>query len=76
MIVTSGKNLFPEEIERVLERHAGVAAAAVFGAPDAKRGERLVALVVAGRRRTAHRRRRSSPMRAACLPLYKVPRRY
>lgn len=75
MIVTSGKNLYPEEIERVLERHPAVATAAVFGVPDAKRGERLVALLSL--------RPEARPSRAALvaharhmLPLYKVPRRY
>lgn len=45
MIVTSGKNVFPEQIERVLNSHPYVKASAVFGIPDRRRGERLVALV-------------------------------
>lgn len=45
MIVTSGKNVYPEQIERVLNAHPGVTASAVFGIPDRRRGERLVALV-------------------------------
>jgi len=45
MIVTSGKNVFPEQIERVLNSHPHVSASAVFGIPDRRRGERLVALV-------------------------------
>jgi len=45
MIVTSGKNVFPEEIERLIERHAAVARAAVLGLDDKRRGERLVAFV-------------------------------
>ena len=45
MIVTSGKNVFPEQIERVLNSHQSVKASAVFGIPDRRRGERLVALV-------------------------------
>lgn len=75
MIVTSGKNLFPEEVERVLERHVGVAAAAVFGAPDAKRGERLVALVALTDAAPLSRAALIAHARG-CLPLYKVPRRY
>ncbi|MDF2116874.1 AMP-binding protein [Roseiarcaceae bacterium H3SJ34-1] len=45
MILSSGKNIFPEEIETVLQAHPAVAAAAVFAAPDEDRGERLVALL-------------------------------
>jgi long-chain acyl-CoA synthetase len=74
-IVTSGKNVYPEEIERVLERHPAVAAAAVLGAPDGSRGERLIALVheradavVTCAELIAHLRK--------ALPLYKVPRVY
>lgn len=72
-IVTSGKNVYPEEIERVLERHPAVAAAAVLGAPDSNCGERLVALVHA--RATVTAADLIAHLREA-LPLYKVPRIY
>ncbi|MBX9760573.1 MAG: AMP-binding protein [Beijerinckiaceae bacterium] len=45
MIVTSGKNVFPEEVERALESLPGVATAAVLGLPDALRGQKIVALL-------------------------------
>ncbi|MDB5532538.1 MAG: AMP-dependent synthetase, partial [Hyphomicrobiales bacterium] len=45
MILSSGKNIYPEEIETVLQAHPAIAAAAVFAAPDEDRGERLVALL-------------------------------
>ncbi len=74
MIVTSGKNVFPEEIERIVERRADVAAACVVGRPDARRGERLVGIVAA---------RGEPPTRGdlvawcrACLPLALVPQRW
>jgi long-chain acyl-CoA synthetase len=75
MIVTSGKNIFPEEIERVLESHPAVAAAAVLGMPDAKRGERLVAIL------SLRPCTRASPATLIAhlrrvLALYKVPRVY
>jgi long-chain acyl-CoA synthetase len=75
MIVTSGKNIFPEEIERVLESHPAVAAAAVLGMPDAKRGERLVALLSL---RTCIRTNPATLIAhlRRVLPLYKVPRVY
>jgi long-chain acyl-CoA synthetase len=75
MIVTSGKNIFPEEVERALETHACVAAAAVLGLADAKRGERMVALV----RLRPKARPRAAQLIAhlrRTLPLYKVPRVY
>jgi len=45
MIVTSGLNIYPEEVEQVLAGHPSVRAAAVFGLPDPVRGSRLVAAV-------------------------------
>jgi long-chain acyl-CoA synthetase len=75
MIVTSGKNVFPEEIERVLETHPAVAAAAVLGLPDARRGERLLALVSLRGNARVRRARLLAHLRAT-LPLYKVPRVY
>lgn len=45
MIISGGLNIYPEEVERVLEEAPDVANAAVFGLPDTARGERLVAVV-------------------------------
>ncbi len=47
MIVSGGVNIYPREVELVLERHEAVAECTVFGVPDEKWGEALVALVVA-----------------------------
>ena len=41
MIVTQGKNLFPEELEAVLCEHPRVAAASVHGMDDALRGKQV-----------------------------------
>jgi long-chain acyl-CoA synthetase len=46
MIVTSGKNVFAEEIERALEQLSQVRAAAVFGVPDPLRGQKIVAFIL------------------------------
>lgn len=46
LIITSGFNVYPAAVERVLHQCPGVREAAVFGAPDARRGERVVAAVV------------------------------
>lgn len=44
-IVTSGKNLYPEEVEQCLSMHPAIEHAAVFGLADELRGERLIAAV-------------------------------
>jgi o-succinylbenzoate---CoA ligase len=49
LIVTGGENVYPAEVEAVLERCPGVAAAAVFGVPDETWGQTVAALLVADR---------------------------
>jgi fatty-acyl-CoA synthase len=44
-IVTGGVNVYPREIENVLETHPRVIEAAAFGLPDADLGERVHAVV-------------------------------
>ena len=46
MIVSGGINIYPREIEIVLESHVAVIDCTVFGIPDDKWGEALCALVV------------------------------
>jgi fatty-acyl-CoA synthase len=46
MIVSGGENVFPKEIEEMLERHEAVAEAAAIGVEDEKFGQRLRAFVV------------------------------
>ncbi|KLK93759.1 long-chain fatty acid--CoA ligase [Microvirga vignae] len=73
MILVSGFNVYPNEVEDVLVRHPGVMEAAVIGLPDEQSGEAVVAYVV-----------RKDPnldpeeLRRFCrenLTGYKVPRR-
>jgi long-chain acyl-CoA synthetase len=45
LIISSGRNIQPEEVESLLERHPLIGNAAVFGIADEKRGARLVALL-------------------------------
>ena len=45
MIVTQGKNLFPEEIENLLLAHPAVAQASVHGVPDPLRGAQVHAVL-------------------------------
>jgi fatty-acyl-CoA synthase len=46
MYVSGGENVYPAEVESVLQQHDGVADAAVVGVPDDRWGEAGVAFVV------------------------------
>jgi len=46
MIVSGGENVFPQEVEELLEAHSGVKEAAVIGVDDEEWGQRLKAFVV------------------------------
>jgi long-chain acyl-CoA synthetase len=46
MILVSGFNVYPNEIEDVAARHPGVLEAAAIGVPDAKSGEKVKLVVV------------------------------
>ena len=74
MVIASGRNVQPEEVERALERHPSVANAAVIGVPEQKRGVRLIAFIqpkgpVPGAAELVRYLRRA-------LPPYKVPSRF
>ena len=45
MIIVSGFNVYPNEIENILTSHPAVVEAAVVGAPDDKTGERVCAYI-------------------------------
>lgn len=47
LVIVSGFNVYPSEIEELIAEVDGVAEAAVIGAPDAATGEAVVAFVVA-----------------------------
>jgi malonyl-CoA/methylmalonyl-CoA synthetase len=46
LIITSGYNVYPQVIERVLGECPGVRECAAFGIPDRERGERVAAAIV------------------------------
>ena len=77
MIITQGKNLFPEELESVLSAHPGIAKASVLGVADALRGMKVVAVVQpeSGYSGELH----AAELSAWCrdrLEAYKAPKRY
>ena len=47
LIISGGSNIYPREVEEVLQKHPAVAEAAVVGRPHAEWGEEVVACVVA-----------------------------
>ena len=46
LIITSGFNVYPQVVERVINECAGVKESAVVGVPDRKRGQRVIAAVI------------------------------
>jgi fatty-acyl-CoA synthase len=46
MIISGGENIYPAEVEAVLDAHPAVASSAVIGLPDPKWGEMPVAVVI------------------------------
>jgi long-chain acyl-CoA synthetase len=47
MVIRGGVNIYPREVEEALHRHPAVVDCAVFGVPDDRYGEQLVAVVEA-----------------------------
>lgn len=75
MLIISGENVFPREIEEVLNHHPLVKASAVVGLPDPGRGEIPVAFVELHEGATWD----EASVRTHCrekLPVYKVPREF
>jgi acyl-CoA synthetase (AMP-forming)/AMP-acid ligase II len=72
LILRGGANVYPAEVERVLQSHPAVAAAAVLGVPDQRLGERVVAAVQLLPAAEADEERLIDHTRAQ-LARYKVP---
>ncbi|HUQ68193.1 MAG TPA: AMP-binding protein [Planctomycetaceae bacterium] len=56
LIITSGFNVYPADVEAVLRTYPGVVDAAVVGAPDERRGEVVCAVLVVQARKDFKRR--------------------
>ena len=72
MLIVSGYNVFPREIEEVLHRNPGVEEAAVVAKTDSYRGELPVAFIVSGKENGAD----EEVLRRYCtenLASYKIP---
>jgi long-chain acyl-CoA synthetase len=75
LVIVSGFNVFPAEVEVELVALPGVADAAVVGAPDPRTGEAVHAFVVAEPGATLRARDLSTAL-AGRLARYKVPARF
>lgn len=75
LILVSGYNVYPREIEEVLQRHRDVLEAGVVGVPDAYRGETVHAVVVRASECALDAARLDAYCREHLAP-YKIPRSY
>ncbi len=73
MIVSGGENVFPGEVEDVLQRHEEVADVAVIGVSDEEFGQRLRAYVVRAEDATVSEQELRDHVRGQ-LARFKVPR--
>ncbi|HET7767783.1 MAG TPA: acyl-CoA synthetase [Chloroflexota bacterium] len=74
LIITGGYNVYPREVEEVLETHPAVAEAAVLGLPDPEFGEQVAAAIVPATGQTVSAEQLVEHCRDQ-LASYKKPRR-
>ena len=73
MVIRGGENIYPREVEEFLYTHPKISDAQVFGVPDAKFGEELVAWIRLKEGQTAT----TEEIRDFCrnrISHYKIPR--
>jgi malonyl-CoA/methylmalonyl-CoA synthetase len=75
MIISGGLNVYPQEVELVLEVHATVDKAAVVGVPSGRWGEEVVAFVVPAQGREVDDEELTAHVRQH-LSAYKCPKRF
>jgi acyl-CoA synthetase (AMP-forming)/AMP-acid ligase II len=75
MIISGGENIYCAEVERVLTQHPQVLEVATFGVPDARLGEKLLAVIVA-REGAAVNDAQLAEFCRMRLAQYKVPREW
>ncbi|MCM0019084.1 MAG: AMP-binding protein [Tagaea sp.] len=73
LIISGGSNIYPREVEEVLQRHQAVAEVSVIGAPDPEWGENVVAFVV---RRHEFDAAELDALCLANIARFKRPKRY
>lgn len=74
MLIVSGENVYPREIEETIGRMPGVGEAAVIGRPDEMRGEVPIAFVIAAEGSQITAETIKAHCRESGLPQFKIPR--
>jgi acyl-CoA synthetase (AMP-forming)/AMP-acid ligase II len=74
MVITGGENVFPLEVESVLNKHPAVLESSVIGLPDEQWGELLTAVVVLKKRKKTSEQALKKFVRKE-LAGYKTPKR-
>ncbi|MBO9512998.1 MAG: AMP-binding protein [Variovorax sp.] len=75
MVITGGMNVYPREVEAVIDQDDAVAESAVIGVPDPQWGEKLVACVVLAPGATLDAAALEARCRAELAP-YKLPKHF
>lgn len=75
MIITGGMNVYPREVEFILESHDAVDSAVVVGAPSERWGEEVVAFIVPEHDHSVEAEEMEAYVREQ-LSSYKVPKRF
>ncbi|WP_059105901.1 long-chain-fatty-acid--CoA ligase [Shouchella shacheensis] len=73
MIIASGENIYPRDVEEVLYEHPAIKEAVVIGVPDAYRGETVKAYLVLHEGQTLEPKEVETYCRAH-MAAYKIPR--
>jgi long-chain acyl-CoA synthetase len=73
MVIVSGLNVYPREVEEALYKHPKVRDAAVIGAPDDLRGEKVIAYIVPKEGEEIHSKEILRWLKER-LAAYKIPR--
>ncbi len=74
MVITGGTNVYPREVEAILDRHPDVVESGVFGVPDERWGEQVMACVVLAAGSTVSTEELSAFLKPQLAP-YKLPKR-
>ncbi|MBP1748532.1 MAG: acyl-CoA synthetase (AMP-forming)/AMP-acid ligase [Deltaproteobacteria bacterium] len=75
MIIRGGQNIYPAEIEGILNEHPTVANVAIVGYPDREMGERACAYVVLKQGQSLTKEEMVEFLKSKKLALYKLPER-
>ena len=75
LIISGGLNVYPKEVENILEAHEAILEAAVYGSPDEDLGEKVLAAVVL-KEGALCLRRASSPIAVSAWPLISAPKKW